>query len=89
MNINESPIEVTITTHFVLTIDTTGQYAFAAFAEFLTEFDTMKKHTVKLLMYERHLSLLLSFSRNPIDVNRWTKELNMADIGLCCAVSSI
>jgi len=37
MNMNESPIEVTVTVHFVLTIDPTEQYPLAAFAEFLTE----------------------------------------------------
>ena len=37
MNMNESPIEVTVTIHFVLTIDPTEQYPLAAFAEFLTE----------------------------------------------------
>jgi hypothetical protein len=34
---NKSPIEVTVTIHFVLTIDPTEQYPLAAFAEFLTE----------------------------------------------------
>ena len=37
MNMNKSPIEVTVTIHFVLTIDPTQQYPLAAFAEFLTE----------------------------------------------------
>lgn len=37
MNMNESPIEVTVTIHFVLTMDPTEQYPLAAFAEFLTE----------------------------------------------------
>lgn len=37
MNVNKSPIEVTVTIHFVLTIDPTEQYPLAAFAEFLTE----------------------------------------------------
>jgi len=37
MSMNKSPIEVTVTIHFVLTIDPTEQYPLAAFAEFLTE----------------------------------------------------
>jgi len=37
MNVNESPIEVTVTIHFVLTIDPTEQYPLAAFTEFLAE----------------------------------------------------
>ena len=37
MNVQESPIEVTVTIHFVLTIDPTEQYPLAAFAEFLSE----------------------------------------------------
>ncbi len=34
---SESPIEISVTIHFVLTIDPTEQYPLAAFAEFLTE----------------------------------------------------
>jgi len=37
MNMNKSPIEVTVTIHFVLTIDPTEQYPLAAIAEFLAE----------------------------------------------------
>jgi len=37
MNMNESPIEITVTIHFVLTIDPTEQYPLAVFAEFLAE----------------------------------------------------
>jgi hypothetical protein len=37
MNMQESPIEVTVTIHFVLTIDPTEQYSLATFAEFLSE----------------------------------------------------
>ena len=33
MNMNKSPIEVTVTIHFVLTTDPTEQYPLAAFAE--------------------------------------------------------
>jgi hypothetical protein len=37
MNMNDSPIEVTVTIHFVLTVDPIEQYPLAAFAEFLPE----------------------------------------------------
>lgn len=37
MNVNKSPVKVTVTIHFVLTIDPTEQFPLAAFAEFLTE----------------------------------------------------
>ena len=33
MNMNKSPIEVTVTIHFVLTLDQTKQYPLAAFVE--------------------------------------------------------